>query len=182
PELLGSAGGVKKVERFFGGEPFLVIGCDEVTDLRLDRLIAFHHDRQALATIGLVECDEVDQYGVVVLDERGKIVGFQEKPPKGTERSKLVNTGVYFFSPEIFEHIPPDECYDFGKQVFPSLQAAGERFFGFDARGAYWADVGTPDEYRRASFDVVRGVVRIPQSKPNGIDESATLAADVRVE
>jgi len=182
PELLGSAGGVKKVERFFGGEPFLVIGCDEVTDLRLDRLIAFHHDRQAVATIGLVECDEVDQYGVVVLDERGKIVGFQEKPPKGTERSKLVNTGVYFFSPEIFNHIPPDEFYDFGKQVFPSLQAAGERFFGFDARGAYWADVGTPDEYRRASFDVVRGVVRIPQSKPNGIDESATLAADVRVE
>src|SRR5262249_18419226 len=95
---------------------------------------------------------------------------------------KLVNTGVYFFSPEIFNHIPPDEFYDFGKQVFPSLQAAGERFFGFDARGAYWADVGTPDEYRRASFDVVRGVVRIPQSKPNGIDESATLAADVRVE
>jgi mannose-1-phosphate guanylyltransferase/mannose-1-phosphate guanylyltransferase/phosphomannomutase len=182
PELLGSAGGVKKVERFFGDEPFLVIGCDEVTDLRLDRLIAFHHEREALATIGLVECCEVDQYGVVVLDERGKIVGFQEKPAKGTERSKLVNTGVYFFSPQIFNHIPAGEFYDFGKQVFPSLQTAGERFFGFDARGAYWADIGTPDEYRRASFDVVRGVVQIPQTKPNGIDASATLAGDVRLE
>lgn len=182
PELLGSAGGVKKVERFFGGEPFLVIGCDEVTNLRLDRLIAFHREREAIATIGLVECNEVEQYGVVVLDERGKIVGFQEKPPKGTERSKLVNTGVYFFSPEIFDHIPAGEFYDFGKQVFPSLQAAGERFFGFDARGAYWADIGTPDEYRRASFDVVRGVVQIPQTMPNGIDSSATLAGDVRVE
>lgn len=182
PELLGSAGGVKKIEDFFGGEPFLVIGCDEVTDLRLDRLVAFHHERQALATIGLVECEDVDQYGVVVVDERGKIVGFQEKPVKGTERSKLVNTGVYFFSPEIFNHIPSGEFYDFGKQVFPSLQAAGERFFGFDARGAYWADIGTPDEYRRASFDVVCGVVRIPQTEPNGIERSAMLAHDVRVE
>lgn len=182
PELLGSAGGVKKVERFFGNEPFLVIGCDEVTDLRLDRLLAFHHEREALATIGLVEREEVDQYGVVVIDERGKIVGFQEKPPKGSERSKLVNTGVYFFSPEIFDHIPPGQFYDFGKQVFPALQAAGERFFGFDARGAYWADIGTPGEYRRASFDVVRGVVKIPLTRPNGVDASALLADDLRVE
>lgn len=182
PELLGSAGGVKNIESFFGGEPFLVIGCDEVTDLRLDRLVAFHHERQALATIGLVEREDVDQYGVVVVDERGKIVGFQEKPAKGTERSKLVNTGVYFFAPEIFKHIPAGEFYDFGKQVFPTLQSAGERFFGFDARGAYWADIGTPDEYRRASFDVVCGVVKIPQTKGNGIDASATLARDARVE
>ncbi len=182
PELLGSAGGVKNVESFFGNEPFVVIGCDEVTDLRLDRLLEFHKERAALATIGLVETDEVDQYGVVVVDERGKIVGFQEKPPKGTERSKLVNTGVYAFSPEIFEHIPAGQFYDFGKQVFPSLQGAGERFYGFDARGAYWADIGTPSEYRRASYDVVRGVVKIPQTAPNGIDPSAKLENGVRIE
>ena len=87
--------------------------------MRLDELLAFHRDREAIATIGLVERDEVDQYGVVVLDDRAKIVGFQEKPARGTERSKLANTGVYVFSPEIFEHIPAGEFYDFGKQVFP---------------------------------------------------------------
>jgi mannose-1-phosphate guanylyltransferase len=182
PELLGSAGGVKKLQSFFGDEPFVVIGCDEVTDLQLDRLFDFHRERNALATIGLVECDEVNQYGVVVTDERGKIVGFQEKPAKGTERSKLVNTGVYAFSPAIFEHIPAHEFYDFGKQVFPALQSAGERFYGFDARGAYWADIGTPSEYRRASYDVVRGIVRIPQTRSNGIDASAQLAASVRID
>jgi mannose-1-phosphate guanylyltransferase/mannose-1-phosphate guanylyltransferase/phosphomannomutase len=130
----------------------------------------------------LVECDEVDQYGVVVLDERGKIVGFQEKPAKGTELSKLANTGVYIFSPGIFEHIPAEQFYDFGNQVFPSLQAAGEPFYGFDARGAYWADVGTPREYRRASYDVVRGVIRIPQTTPNGIDPSASIADGARID
>jgi mannose-1-phosphate guanylyltransferase len=182
PELLGSAGGVKRMQDFFGNEPFVVIGCDEVTDLQLGRLLDFHRKCDALATIGLVECDEVDQYGVVVTDESGKIVGFQEKPARGTERSKLVNTGVYAFSPAIFAHIPANEFYDFGKQVFPALQIAGERFYGFDARGAYWADIGTPGEYRRASYDVVRGVVHIPQTKPNGIDASAQLAAGIRID
>jgi mannose-1-phosphate guanylyltransferase len=182
PELLGSAGGVKKVEAFFADDDFLVIGCDEVTDLRLDRLLDFHRKRAAIATIGLVECEEVDQYGVVLLDDRGKIVGFQEKPAKGTELSKLANTGVYLFSPEIFTHIPADTFYDFGKQVFPALQAASEPFYGFEARGAYWADIGTPGEYRRASYDVLRGVIAIPETAANGVDPSAILGSDIRIE
>jgi mannose-1-phosphate guanylyltransferase len=182
PELLGSAGGLKKVQSFFDDRPFLVIGCDEVTDMRLDEVLAFHREREAIATLGLVECEEVDQYGVVVLGDRGKIVGFQEKPPKGTERSKLANTGVYFFSPEIFDRIPANEFYDFGKQVFPALQSAGEAFYGFDAKGTYWSDIGTPAEYRRASYDVIRGVVSIPQTRADGIDASATLGKDVRIE
>ena len=182
PELLGSAGGLKKVQSFFDDGPFLVIGCDEVTDMRLDEVLAFHRERESIATLGLVECEEVDQYGVVVLGDRGKIVGFQEKPPKGTERSRLANTGVYFFSPEIFDWIPANEFYDFGKQVFPALQSAGEAFYGFDAKGTYWSDIGTPAEYRRASYDVIRGVVRIPQTRADGIDASATLGNDVRIE
>jgi NDP-sugar pyrophosphorylase family protein len=93
----------------------------------------------------------------------------------------MANTGVYAFSPAIFEHIPAGEFYDFGKQVFPSLQNAGERFYGFDARGAYWADIGTPREYRRASFDVVRGIVRIPHAEPDGVDPSARLAPSARI-
>jgi NDP-sugar pyrophosphorylase family protein len=182
PELLGSAGGLKKVQSFFDDGPFLVIGCDEVTDMRLDEVLAFHRERESIATLGLVECEEVDQYGVVVLGDRGKIVGFQEKPPKGTERSRLANTGVYFFSPEIFDWIPANEFYDFGKQVFPALQSAGEAFYGFDAKGTYWSDIGTPAEYRRTSYDVIRGVVRIPQTRADGIDASATLGNDVRIE
>src|SRR5579862_4002255 len=182
PVLLGSAGGVKKVEDFFGGETFVVVGCDDLTDMPLDRLLAFHRERAAIATIGLVECDDVDQYGVVVVDDRGKVVGFQEKPPKGTERSKLANTGIYAFSPAIFAHIPRETFYDFGKQVFPALQSAGDPFYGFDARGAYWADIGTPAEYRRASYDVVRGAFSIPNTRANGVDPSATLGEGVRTQ
>jgi mannose-1-phosphate guanylyltransferase len=171
PVLMGSAGALKPLEPYFGKETFVVVGCDDLTDLPLDKLVSFHVERK-----------EVDQYGVVVVDDRGKITGFQEKPAKGTERSRLVNTGIYVFSPEIFKHIPHNEFYDFGKQVFPSLQEAGASFYGFDARGAYWCDIGTPGEYRRASFDVVEGVFSIPGTRTSGAALSATVAGDVRID
>jgi mannose-1-phosphate guanylyltransferase len=118
----------------------------------------------------------------VVVDERGKIVGFQEKPAKGTEKSRLANTGIYVFEPEIFKHIPAGEFYDFGKQVFPSLQEAGAAFYGFDAGGAYWCDIGTPGEYRRATFDVLAGRFSIPETRSRGVDLTATVADDASVD
>ncbi|MBV8148864.1 MAG: NDP-sugar synthase [Candidatus Eremiobacteraeota bacterium] len=180
PELLGSAGAIKKMQPFFGADTFVVIGCDDLTDLPLDRMLAFHRERQAIASIGLVRCEEMEQYGVVEIDERGRVLRFQEKPPKGTEISKLANTGVYAFSPAIHEWIPRGEFYDFGKQVFPALQRAAEDFFGFEARGSYWADIGTPSEYRRASYDLVNGTFTIPGVRGNGIDPSAELGEGVR--
>ncbi|HET9028666.1 MAG TPA: NDP-sugar synthase [Candidatus Aquilonibacter sp.] len=180
--LMGSAGAVKPLERFFADEPFVVVGCDDLTNLPLDRLMQMHRAKGAVATIGLVVRPKVDQYGVVVCDDDGRISGFQEKPAAGTEKSKLVNTGIYAFSPEIFERIPAGQFYDFGKQVFPELLADGKPFYGFDARDAYWCDIGTPDEYRRASADVVNGLVRIPGIRANGADPSAQIDTSARVD
>ncbi len=181
--LSGSAGAVKLMEPFFSdADPFVVIGCDDLTDLNLGRLLDFHHVRKAVATIGLVERDDVSEYGVVVLDERGKIVGFQEKPAPGTEMSSLVNTGVYVFSPGIFERIPSGEVVDFGKQVFPKLQEDGAEFYGFEARGAYWCDIGTPGEYRRVNNDLLDGVFQIPETRATGTDLSARVAGDASIE
>jgi NDP-sugar pyrophosphorylase family protein len=167
-ELLGSAGAVKQMQAFLSGDSFVVISCDDLTDMRLDNVVAFHKEKKALATIGLVQRDEVDQYGVVVTDGSAKITGFQEKPAKGTERSKLVNTGIYVFTPEIFGHIPADKFYDFGKDVFPALQQVGAAFYGFDARGAHWHDIGTPGEYRSATNDVLTGKLRVPGFSVDG--------------
>jgi NDP-sugar pyrophosphorylase family protein len=184
-ELLGSAGAVEQMKAYLSEGPFVVVGCDDLTDLPLDALFDFHKRRGAIATIGLVERDEVDQYGVVVTDETGKITGFQEKPAKGTERSKLVNTGIYAFTPDIFDHIPSGVFYDFGKNVFPALQEAGEAFYGFDARGAYWCDIGTPGEYRRATRDVLTGAFRLPGHPPIQNDvwtgRTAQVAPDARI-
>ena len=183
PVLLGSAGGVKQMEDFLRDDTFVVIGCDEITDMRLDALLAFHKKREAVATIGLVHADDVTHYGVVVLDEGGRIVDFQEKPAKGTERSNLVNTGVYVFEPSIFDRIPAGEFWDFGKNVFPELQREGAPFFGMHMAGAYWRDIGTPGEYRLATRDVLEGKVRLlGNARVRGIPSDAILGNDVRVE
>jgi mannose-1-phosphate guanylyltransferase len=180
--LMGSAGALKPLESFFGNETFVVVGCDDLTDLPLDRIVSMHARTQAIATIGLVTRDAVDQYGVVVIDPAGRITGFQEKPAPGTERSKLVNTGIYVFSPEIFTRIPANTFYDFGKQVFPELLDDGLPFYGFNAHDAYWCDIGTPGEYRRASDDVLNGVFRIPDTRANGADPSARIAASASID
>jgi NDP-sugar pyrophosphorylase family protein len=180
-ELTGSAGALKQLESRFD-RTFVVVGCDVLTDADLASLIRFHHERGALATIGLIEADEVDQYGVVVLDDDGRITGFQEKPAPGTELSHLVNTGIYVFEPEIFERIPADTFYDFGKQVFPELLADGLPFYGMTLTGAYWRDIGTPSEYRRANVDVLEGRVRLVSGRSNGVPPDATVGAGVTID
>jgi NDP-sugar pyrophosphorylase family protein len=181
-ELLGSAGAVQQMEPFFD-ETFVVVGCDDLTDLNLEALVAFHRKRKALATIALVSAQDVTQYGVVVLDETGRIAEFQEKPAAGTEKSHLVNTGIYVFEPEIFAYIAPGKFVDFGKDVFPQLQQEQAAFYGLHMQGAYWCDIGTPGEYRRATAAVLSAQVRLlGNGRARGIPPSAVLGDDVRVE
>jgi len=181
PELLGSAGAVKQMESFFDAT-FVVIGCDDLTDVPLDTVIAFHRERGALATIALVQAQDVSHYGVVVTGDDGKIVEFQEKPAPGTEKSHAVNTGIYVFEPAIFERIPAGEFYDFGKQVFPGLQRDGAAFYGLAAEGAYWCDIGTPSEYVRANRDVLAGRMRVGGERASGVASSARLGEGVKIE
>jgi mannose-1-phosphate guanylyltransferase len=180
-ELTGSAGALKQMEGWFDGT-FVVVGCDDLTDADVGALVRFHKARGALATIGLVEAEEVEQYGVVILDDAGRITGFQEKPAKGTEKSKLANTGIYVFEPAIFERIPAGTFYDFGKQVFPELLRDGLPFYAMELAGAYWRDIGTPDEYRRATEDVLCGRIEIRGARATGIPASASVASDARIE
>ena len=181
PKLTGSAGALKQLESFFT-EPFVVVGCDDLTDANLDALVAFHRKAHALATIGLVEAADVDQYGVVVTADDGRIVEFQEKPARGTEKSHLVNTGIYAFDPAIFGHIPADTFYDFGKGVFPELRAQNAAFFGLRMPGAYWCDIGTPSEYRRATADALAGRVALRGARARGIAADALLGDDVQID
>ena len=181
-ELTGSAGALKQMEAWFDDGTFAVVGCDDLTDANLDALVRFHKERGALASIGLVESEEVDQYGVVLTDTRGRITGFQEKPAKGTEKSKLANTGIYVFEPEIFSRIPAGTFYDFGKQVFPELLADALPFYAMRLTGAYWRDIGTPGEYRQATADALAGLVHLRGTRIKGVPPSVRLGNDVRIE
>jgi mannose-1-phosphate guanylyltransferase len=180
-QLMGSAGAIKPLQEFFT-DTFVVVGCDDLTDANLNALVAFHKERGAIATLGLIDAAEVDQYGVVIVDKHGSIVEFQEKPPKGTERSKLVNTGIYVFEPELFDYIPAGTFYDFAKNVFPALLASGTGFYGMRLGGAYWRDIGTPAEYRLATEDVLAGRVSLRGARATGLPPGAQLGNDVSIE
>jgi NDP-sugar pyrophosphorylase family protein len=158
-ELMGTAGGVKKLQDFFD-ETFVIISGDALTDINLDAILKFHREKKALATIALKEVDDPRQFGVVITEPDGRIKAFQEKPEPGTELSCLANTGIYVFEPGIFEHIPTNEVYDFGKQLFPKLIDLGAAFYGYPIED-YWCDIGTLNQYRYSNYDVLRGKVRI---------------------
>lgn len=156
-DLMGTAGGVKKLESFLD-ETFVIVSGDAVTDIDLASLVRTHREKKALATIALRPVEDPRHFGVVVTDQTGKIKAFQEKPQPGEELSKLANTGIYIFEPEIFRYIPAGEVYDFGKQVFPCLVQADLPFYGH-VMDEYWCDIGTLDQYRIGHYDILQGRV-----------------------
>jgi NDP-sugar pyrophosphorylase family protein len=159
-ELLGTAGGVKKLEREFAGETFLVISGDALTDLDIGALVDYHRSKRTLATLVLTPVDDPSKYGVVLADEEGRITGFQEKPDRSEAKSHLANSGIYVFEPGILELIPPGTFYDFGSQLFPRLLQEGRTFHGYFHHD-YWNDVGSIEEYRRGNFDALEGKVKV---------------------
>lgn len=157
-ELIGTAGTVKQMARagWIGSGTFLVIGGDDLTDMDLSELLRRHRQAGATATLGLTRVADPTHYGIVVTDETGRIVSFQEKPEPEEAASDVANTGIYLLEPEVLEYIPEGEFPDFSLNIFPQLLKAGVPFFGFEMSG-YWRDVGTLDDYLLANIDVAVG-------------------------
>lgn len=158
-ELMGTAGGVKKLSGFFT-ETFVVIAGDALTDVNLTELISFHKRKKALATIAVKPVEDPTHYGVVVTEEDGKIRGFQEKPKPEEALSFTANTGIYVFEPEIMEFIPEGTVYDFGRELFPRLVKENAPFFAWSTED-YWCDVGTHAVYHQANLDIAQGKVNL---------------------
>jgi len=166
-KLLGTAGGVNNVREFFGNKTFLVVSGDSLTDIDLTDVFEFHKKKGGVATLVLTGVEDTSQYGVVILDENGRIKGFQEKPLGGEVMSNLANSGIYFFEPEIFDFMPPKGKFcDFGKTVFPDLLKKNIEYYGYNNK-QYWNDVGSLDDYQQGNFDALEGKVdvKIPGKK-----------------
>ena len=158
---LGTAGSVRLTSRFLQPEPFLVVSGDALTDFDLTRAVEFHKERNAIVTVLLYRVPVPLDYGVVVTDEDGRIVRFQEKPGWENLLSDTVNTGIYVLSPEVLESVPEDEVSDFSNDIFPKLLAGGVPMYGYVAEG-YWCDIGDLREYYRANMDFLHGKINLP--------------------
>ncbi len=158
---LGTAGSVKNAEHLLQ-EPFLVISGDALTDFDLTKIINAHTASGASATLTLTRVPNPLEYGVIIVDERGAIRQFLEKPSWGEVFSDTVNTGIYVLNPEVFRYIEKGKFTDWSKDVFPQMLRRNDRLMGFIAEG-YWTDVGTIEEYMRASRDYMLGKVKLPR-------------------
>src|ERR687896_94671 len=157
----GTAGSVKLAEELLKGERGLVISGDALTDCDLARVVSFHEENAAEATMVLKSVENPLDFGIVITEEDGRISRFLEKPAWGQVFSDTVNTGIYLLEPSAIDEIPdPEEGeYDFSKELFPKLLEQERRLYGF-VTDAYWEDIGTLEQYASAQRDVLDGRVR----------------------
>ncbi len=155
----GTAGSVKLAEHQLD-ETFIVISGDAVCDVDLTALIDFHRARNASVTIGLKRVDNPLEFGIVVIDEEGRVERFLEKPGWGQVFSDTINTGIYVIEPEVLRHVPGDRPFDFSKELFPLLLEMGRPLYGLPMEG-YWQDVGNLDQYHEANVDALDGRVAL---------------------
>lgn len=152
PELLGTAGAVKKMEAELRGGPFLLFYGDNLVRLELPALVGFHRAQRALATLALWESPEPWTGGVVETDATGRVTRFVEKPDRKEVSTNLINAGIYVLEPAVLDAIPAGQFYDFGKDLFPRLLAEGKPLYAMKPN-AYVQDIGTPERLAKAQRD-----------------------------
>ncbi len=157
---LGTAGSVKNAESLIGDETFVVISGDALTDIDLTEVIRFHKEKGGLVTIVLKSMPDPLEFGVVITAEDGRIERFLEKPTWGQVFSDTINTGIYVIEPEVLEHIPSGQPYDFSSQLFPDLMEKGHDLYGCIVDG-YWCDVGSLESYMEVHRDILDGKAMI---------------------
>jgi mannose-1-phosphate guanylyltransferase len=151
---------VRACADFLGGEPFLVISGDALTDVDLTALADRHRQTGGIATLAVKRVPDTREFGVVLADREGRITGFQEKPSPDEALSDLGNCGIYVFEPQIFDYFPDSEFVDWAKDVFPVLLENDVPFYIHEVR-EYWNDIGSLGELRKGTFDALRGELQL---------------------
>jgi mannose-1-phosphate guanylyltransferase len=160
PEPRGTAGAVKYAEDLLD-DRFLMLNGDVLTDVDVTAQVALHERHGATGTLGLSPVEDPSAYGLVLLDGDGAVTGFLEKPGPAEVRGVdeyLISNGIYVLERSVLDLIPPDRNVSIEREIWPRL--VGDGLFGAPARDAYWMDIGTPDRYLQATFDILEGNVR----------------------
>jgi mannose-1-phosphate guanylyltransferase len=177
PEPLGTAGAIRFAADELGGsldDRFLALNGDVLADLDLSELLRAHEELGARATIGLRRVEDSASYGLVSTGPRGEVTEFAEKT--GEHLPGEINAGAYVLERSVLEEISPGMNVSIELDTFPRL--IGDGLFATPLEG-YWMDVGTPDRYLQASWDVLEGTVKTavePSSPGVLVDSSADVA------
>jgi mannose-1-phosphate guanylyltransferase/phosphomannomutase len=158
---LGTAGSVKKAEKYLEDDTFIIVSGDALTDLNIEKAIAFHTEKKAEASLVLQHVENPLEFGVVMIQDDGRIQRFLEKPSWGEVFSDTVNTGMYLLEPSVFSLMEPNRNYDWSQDIFPRMLAEERALFGYIMQ-EYWTDVGSLEQYRQAQYDMLNGLTTLP--------------------
>src|SRR3954465_8266876 len=166
PEPRGTAGALKYAEDLLD-ERFLMLNGDVLTDIDLTAQIARHEETGALGTLALVPVADPTAYGLVRTNDGGSVKEFVEKPTADSIDTNLISAGAYVLERRVLDLIPPDRNVSLEREIWPHpggnglLAVAGE---------AYWLDIGTPERYLQATFDILEGNVETAVAERLGRD------------
>jgi mannose-1-phosphate guanylyltransferase len=178
---LGTAGPLRlAADRGLLGDRFMVLNGDVLTDLDLTALQRQHTDTGAVATLALHPVDDPSSYGLVRREPGGEVLGFLEKPDPAEIDTDEVSAGAYVIESEVLDLIPPGRAVSIEREIFPRL--VGQGLYGRRLEG-YWMDIGTPERYLQASWDILEGAVETELTGDGGpfIDERVEVAGDATI-
>jgi mannose-1-phosphate guanylyltransferase len=182
PEPRGTAGAIRFAADQLGDDlddRFLALNGDVLTDLDLGALLRAHDERGAKATLALHSVEDSAAYGLVRTDSNDVVLEFLEKT--GEAAPGEINAGMYVLERSVLDLIAPGENVSIERDVFPRLIGDGLGALRLDG---YWMDIGTPDRYLQASWDILEGRVatRVEPTAPGlfvGPDTTVAVGATV---
>jgi mannose-1-phosphate guanylyltransferase len=157
PDRRGTAGAIRFAADALGEEledRFLALNGDVLTDLDLTALMRAHEERGARGTIALHPVEDSAAYGLVGVDADGWVTEFAEKT--GESAPGEINAGAYVLERSVLDLVPPGREVSIEREVFPRLIGDGLGALRLDG---YWMDIGTPERYLQASWDILEGRV-----------------------
>jgi mannose-1-phosphate guanylyltransferase len=169
--LLDTGGGLKKAGWFFlkhsdapaelEAEPFLLHNVDVLSTIDLGRMVQFHQDSQALATLA-VQQRETSRY--LLFDNQlklcGRRIGCEVKPeivPGAPETDALAFSGIHVISPRLLSLMKEEGVFSI-IDSYLRLADGGEKIIAFRADDYYWRDLGKPADLQQAASDLEQGV------------------------
>jgi mannose-1-phosphate guanylyltransferase len=156
PEPLGTGGALKFAEDLLD-ERFLMLNGDVLTDIDLTAQLRQHEETGARATLALIPVEDPSAYGLVRRRPDRSVSGFLEKPNADEIDTNLVNAGAYVLDRSVVDDMAPvGTRISIERDVFPRL--VGHGLYGYEAAG-YWLDIGTPQRYLQATYDILEGDV-----------------------
>lgn len=154
-------------------EYVVILAGDHIYKMNYESMLNYHREMEADLTVGALTVDResAKEFGVIQVDAKNRITGFQEKPAEpmtmpGDDNHCFASMGIYVFTARfLFEQLcrdatEPHSQHDFGKNIIPSI-IDSNRVFAFPFRDenrkkqAYWRDVGTIDAYYEANMDLI---------------------------